>query len=306
MFAVEHRIRELRNPIAEYHHARLAREDEVEFDVAVAIYEIVYVGMGLHVLLGVQHEVLALLAHVGRFHSVDTLEARVLSPSESEPHAPARMERTEQYLTEAVVEHTLYELELAVGVAQSVAVRQIEHLVVYLHRLRTCMNYHSALVVQIAIRPDGVVAREVVHLNAHIGKLRQFAEEARVALGHRITPLIPKVEHVAQQIYGTCLGLYRVKKTHKPALLSAAVFDSPRPEVGVRKEIYVLHPNNSKSAKPINSKLNNSKSAKPTIQHSTLNIQHSISRVLSTNQNQALREPLRSSCSGPIRVRTRG
>ena len=189
--------------------------------------------MGLHVLLGVEHEVLALLAHVGRFHSVDTLEARVLSPSESEPHAPAWMKRAEQHLAEAVVEHTLYELELAVGVAQSIAVRQIEHLVVYLHRLRTRMNYHSTLVVQIAIRPNVVVAREVVHLNAHVGKLRQFAEEARVALGHRITPLIPEVEHVAQQIYGTCLGLYRVKKTHKPALLSAAVFYSPRPEVGV-------------------------------------------------------------------------
>ena len=152
------------------------------------------------------------------------------------------MKRAEQHLAEAVVEYTLYELELAVGVAQSVAVRQIEHLVVYLHRLRTCMYYHSALVVQITVRPNVVVAREVVHLNAHVGKLRQFAEEARVALGHRITPLIPEVEHVAQKIYGTCLGLYRVKKTHKPALLSAAVFYSPRPEVGVRKEIYVLHP----------------------------------------------------------------
>ena len=73
MLAVEHRIRELRNPIAEYHHTRLAREDEVEFDVAVAIHEVVYVGMGLHVLLGVKHEVLALLAHVGRFHAIDAL-----------------------------------------------------------------------------------------------------------------------------------------------------------------------------------------------------------------------------------------
>ena len=45
MLAVEHRIRELRNPIAQNHHTRLAREDEVEFDVAVAIYEVVYVGM---------------------------------------------------------------------------------------------------------------------------------------------------------------------------------------------------------------------------------------------------------------------
>ena len=233
MLAVEHRIRELRNPIAQNHHTRLAREDEVEFDVAVAIYEVVYVGMGLHVLLGVQHEVLALLAHVGRFHSVDALQARVLCPSESEPHAPSRMKRAEQYLAEAVVEHTLYELELAVGVAQSVTVRQIEHLVVYLDRLGTCMYYHSALVLQITVRPNVVVSGEVVHLNAHVGKLRQLAEEARVALGHRITPLIPEVEHVAKQIYGTCLGLYRVKKTHKPALLSAAVFNSPRPEVGI-------------------------------------------------------------------------
>ena len=143
------------------------------------------------------------------------------------------MKRAEQHLAEAVVEHTLYELELAVGVAQSVAVRQIEHLVVYLHRLRTCMYCHSALVAQITVRPNVVISGEVVYLDAHVGKLRQLSEEARVALWHGITPLVPEVEHVAKQIYGTCLGLYRVKKTHKPALLSAAVFDSPRPEVGV-------------------------------------------------------------------------
>ena len=75
VLAVEHCVGELRNPIAQYHHARLAREDEVEFDVAVAIHEVVDVGMGLHVLLGVQYEVLALLAHIGRFHAIDTLEA---------------------------------------------------------------------------------------------------------------------------------------------------------------------------------------------------------------------------------------
>ena len=243
MFAVEHGVGELRYPVAENHHARLFREEEVELYVSVSEHEVVYVVVRLHILLRKEHEMLAVLTHVRRFLAVGTLQTRVLSPGESEPHRPARVQRVEQHLACAVVEHALYELEAAVGVAQSVAVRYVEHLVVDLHRLGLGVYNQSTLLFKVSVCPDVVVAGEVVHLHAHIGQLRELAKKARVALRHHVAPLAPEVEHIAQQIDGARLCLYRVEKPHKSTLLRATVVDSPRTEVGIAKEIYIFHAN---------------------------------------------------------------
>ena len=80
VLAVEHGICELRNPVAENHDACLLREEEVELDVPVAEHEVVDVRVGLHVLLGIEHQMFAVLAHVGRLFAVGTLQSGVLSP----------------------------------------------------------------------------------------------------------------------------------------------------------------------------------------------------------------------------------
>ena len=143
------------------------------------------------------------------------------------------MQRTEQRLARTAVEYTAQELEARVGIAQSVAVREVEHLVVNLHCLRLRVYRHAAFVVQIAVGPDVVVARKEVHFYAHVGEFGYFSEEARVAFGHDIAVFVPEIEHVAKQIYGACLGLYGVKEPYKPPLLRAAVVYRPRTEVGV-------------------------------------------------------------------------
>lgn len=234
MLAIINHIRELPYPVAENHHPDLAPEHEVELYVAVAVDVTVDVRVGLHILLGVAHEIFLVLAHVWRFLAVGTLHAAHLCPFQSEPHAPARMYHAEEALAYAVVEHAADKLELMVGVAQSVAMGEIEHLAVDVHRLGLFMENHSTFLLQIAVHPDVVVAGEVMHLHTHVGQLRQFAQEARVALGHHILVFIPEVEHIAEQIHGGSFMLDVVEESHQAALMHPAVVDGKRPEVGVR------------------------------------------------------------------------
>ena len=104
------------------------------------------------------------------------------------------------------------------------------------------MDNESALVLQVSVCPDVVVAGEEMHLHTHVGQFGQLAEEARVALRHHVAPLAPEVEHVAEEVDGARLCLYAVKETNQPSLLRAAVVDGPRAKVGIAKEIYVFHP----------------------------------------------------------------
>ena len=158
MFPVVYHIGELPYPVAQNHHTHLAREHEVEFDMTMTIHEIVDVGMGLHILLGVSYEIFLVLAHIWRLLAVGTLHAASPRPLKSEPHSPTRMQRTEEVLAEAVVEHLAYEFEARVRVAQSVAMSQIEHLAVDVHRFRLLVQDDATLLLQISIHPDVVVA----------------------------------------------------------------------------------------------------------------------------------------------------
>ena len=120
MLAVEHGIGELRYPVAEYHHPGLLGELQVELYVAVAVEKVVDIAVGLYVSLCEEHQVLTVFAHVGRFATIHALKPAVLCPQHSEGHAPARMQGREEHLAETVVEHGPEQLELAVGVAQTV------------------------------------------------------------------------------------------------------------------------------------------------------------------------------------------
>ena len=85
------------------------------------------------------------------------------------------------------------------------------------------MQYHATFLLQVAVGPEVVVAHEVVHLHAHVGQFGEFAEEARVALGHHVAVFVPEVEHIAEQIDRFRLVFYLVEEAHEAAFLRAAV-----------------------------------------------------------------------------------
>jgi hypothetical protein len=130
----------------------------------------------------------------------------------------------EEPLARAAVEQTAQQLEACVRVAQSVSVREKEHLVVYLRRQRLRMYDESAFLLKVAVCPYVVVACEEVHLHANIRKLRELAEEPCVAFRNHVSVFVPEVEYVAEQVYRGSLMLYAVEKSHQPPFLCAPVF----------------------------------------------------------------------------------
>ena len=80
VFAIEHGVGKLRDPIAEDEHAALARELKVQLDVTVTIDEEVDVLMRLHIIFREEHQMLAVLAHVRRLCAILTLQTAVLCP----------------------------------------------------------------------------------------------------------------------------------------------------------------------------------------------------------------------------------
>lgn len=151
------------------------------------------------------------------------------------------MEHGEESLAEAVVEDIADDAELTVGIAESVAMGKVEHLIIYLQRGGLMVEDYSALFLKIAVHPDVVVAAEVVDFDAQIGEFADLTEEACVALWHGIAPLVPEIEHIAEEV--DCLGvmLDGVEEAHKAAFLHTGMIDSPRPEVGVGEEIDFFH-----------------------------------------------------------------
>ena len=209
--------------------------------MAVTIDEEVDVWMRLQVFLRVEHQMLAVLTHVGWFLAVGTLQTRVFGPMSSELHAPPRVHEVEQALAGAVVEHPAQELELAVGVAESVAMCQVEHLTIDIGGQRLAMQDDAAFLFEVSVGPDVVVTREVMNLDTHIGEFRQLSKETCIALGHHMSVLVPEVEHVAQQIDGSRLLLDAVEESYQSALLHALMLYGKRAQMGVGQEIDILH-----------------------------------------------------------------
>ena len=112
-----------------------------------------------------------------------------------------------------------YDLERGVGVAHAVAVGQEELMAVDFGGLWLLVQDDTALFFQIFVGPDVVVARKVVYLDSHVGEFGHFAQKACETFGHYVAVFVPEVEHVAQQIDGSCFVLDAVEKTYQPALL---------------------------------------------------------------------------------------
>ena len=229
VLAIVDDVGEVGDPVAKDYHTGLLGELQVYLDMAMAVDEVVYVGVILDISLGVEHQMLAVFTHICRLLSARALETAVLRPVQSEPYTPAGMKCRECQLAELVMEDALDELEALAWVAQAVAMGQEEQLAVDLRRLRLLMQYHAALLLQVLIGPDVMVAGEVMHLDTHVGQFGYLAEKAREALRHHILVFVPEVEHVAQQVDGCCLLLDGVEESHEPALLHPSVWDCQRP-----------------------------------------------------------------------------
>ena len=83
VLTVIHDVGELCNPVAKDYHPRLARELEVDLDMTMSIDEIIHIGMSLDIFLSIEHEMLAVLAHIRRFLVVVALHAAMLRPCQS-------------------------------------------------------------------------------------------------------------------------------------------------------------------------------------------------------------------------------
>ena len=103
MLTVPDHITELGDPVAEDNHTGLFGQLEVYLDMAVAVDEVIHIGVVLDIFLGEEDEVLAVLAHIGRLLVVGTLQARVLRPVQAKPHAPAGMHVGECPLLEVLL-----------------------------------------------------------------------------------------------------------------------------------------------------------------------------------------------------------
>ena len=79
------------NPIAKNNHTGFFCQLKVDLNVAMAVDEVVDIGVVLYIFLGEEYEVFAVLTHIGRFLAVRSLHATVFGPVKSEPHAPTGM-----------------------------------------------------------------------------------------------------------------------------------------------------------------------------------------------------------------------
>ena len=151
------------------------------------------------------------------------------------------MQTREEPLAYLVMENGTDELKRLVGVAHAVTVSQEELMAIDLGGLGLLVQDDATLLLQIVVGPDVMVARKVVHLDTHIRQFRQLTQEAGKTLRYHIFIFVPEVEHIAQQVDSRSLLLDAVKETYQAALLRALVGHCQRAQVGVGKEIDVLH-----------------------------------------------------------------
>ena len=135
------------------------------------------------------------------------------------------------------MKHPTQKFELFVGIAQSVAMSQIEQFAVYVNGHRLIMHDNTTLFCEILLAPKVMVADKKVHLYPHIGKFGHLTLESRESLGHHIVVLEPKVEHVAQHVHCRCLVLDTVKEVDQAALACTHRCECAAAKVCVRDEI---------------------------------------------------------------------
>ena len=139
------------------------------------------------------------------------------------------------------MEHGAEEAKRTVGRPETVAVCQIKHLTINFQCGALAVDGHAAFLFKIVVHPEVVVAREEMHLHAHVGQFADFSKQARVALRDDVFIFVPEVENVAQEINGIRLMLDAVEKIDQAALLSSGVWNGQTAQVGVGEEIDIFH-----------------------------------------------------------------
>ena len=139
------------------------------------------------------------------------------------------------------MENGANQFERLVRVTHAVAMSQKELMAINLRRLFLFVQNDATLLLQVFIGPDVVIACKVMHLDTHVGQFRQLTQKPRKTFGNDILVLIPEIKHIAQQINGGSLLLDTVKETHQSAFLHTLMRNGQRTQVGIGKEIDVLH-----------------------------------------------------------------
>ena len=112
------------------------------------------------------------------------------------------------------MKHPSQELELQIGVAQTVTMSQEKHLSIDFRGQGLSVQDDATFLFQIAISPDVMVLPVKWSPPHPCRSAPKLFKESRVALGHHILVLIPEVKHVAQEVNGCSLFLDAVKKSH--------------------------------------------------------------------------------------------
>ena len=175
MIAVPDHIRELGYPVAKDDDTGFLGELEVNFDMTMSIDKDIDIRVILDVFLGIENQVFTLLTHKGLNTIALVCQSRMLGPRQSEPHTPTGMEGREKVLADAIMEDGTDKLERLAGVAQAVAMGQIEYLSIELYGLWLLVEDDTTLALQIFVGPDVVVACELVHLDTHVSQFGELA-----------------------------------------------------------------------------------------------------------------------------------
>ena len=85
-----------------------------------------------------------------------------------------------------------------------------------------------------------MIAYEKVDRNTTVAQFRQLAQSAHKAFGDNCFVLKLKVEKVAEEEYGTCIGFDVVKPLHKLRFTGFAFGSSGRSEVIIGGEVYLF------------------------------------------------------------------
>ena len=124
-----------------------------------------------------------------------------------------------------------------VGVAEAIAVSQVEKLTLDVDGHRLIVHDDATLLGEVSFAPYVVVADEEVHFDTHVGELRHLTQKAGISLRHHMVVFEPKVEDVAQHIHGRGLVLDAIEELHQATLACAHRSECATAQVCVRYEI---------------------------------------------------------------------
>lgn len=141
-------------------------------------------------------------------------------------------------LKEWAMEHLAEEGETPIIITEAIAVSQIKDLAPHFDGTGFIVHDDTALLRQVVLAPDVMIANEKMHLHSSVRQLGQFAQETDMALRHDLTELKPIVEHVAQKIDGSGFCLDAIKEIHEPPLARAARRKRSATKVRIGKEVY--------------------------------------------------------------------